>query len=61
MLTAAVFGVRAAAVFGVRPVVGMGRVFARIFLMRPFIMTVFFVHLCTSWCGGGCLDGGRIG
>ena len=59
---AAVFGVLTAADFGVRGVVGISRVFARILVAGAFIMRVIFVGLsCVIRRSGGCLDRCRIG
>src|SRR6202040_3349681 len=49
-----------AAVFGVWRVIGMSRVFARIFLVAMFVMAVIFVRFFAGFCRGR-LDGGRIG
>ena len=55
------FGVFTAAVFGVRRVVGMCGVFARVLRVGALITRVLFVSFCSAIrCSGGRLDGSRI-
>ena len=61
MLGTGALGVLTAAVFGARRVVGMGCVFARVFLMNMLNMLITRVIFAGLAGGRGCLEGGRVG